>query len=140
MTDNRVRAPGRMQSRISIFPSIQEQVCAPCIPKLGLSEIGSIKLASSPLPGLPTRFDTGHIRKLSSGAGLSSSVPAPPDNHGPKLSGSRITGIRSWIALTNELGSVISIVQDVMVSLLMRSFHSSHKPAKVSTDPFRGMK
>jgi len=100
---------------------------------------GSIKVASSALPTLLTRFDTGHIRKASSGAGLRSST-APSDSHGLKLSGSRITGILSWIALTNLLASVISILQDVSVSLFIRSFHSSHNPANVSTDPFRGVK
>ncbi len=59
------------------------------------SAMGSINVGSSPFPGLLTRFDTGHIRKVSSGADLSSSVPALPDSHGPIFSGSRITGMRS---------------------------------------------
>src|SRR5262245_15236166 len=33
------------------------------------SSTGSIKVASSVFPGLLTRFDTGHIRRASSGAG-----------------------------------------------------------------------
>jgi hypothetical protein len=99
--------------------------------------MGSIRVASSGFPGLLTRFDTGHILSVSSRAGLSSSVvPAFPDNQGPTFSRSRITGIRSWIALTNELASVMSMVQEVIVSLFTRSFHSSHSPANVSTDPF----
>jgi hypothetical protein len=55
----------------------------------GSSTMGSIKTASSGFPGLLTRFDTGHVLKVSSGAGLSSSVPALPDSQGPKFSGSR---------------------------------------------------
>src|SRR5262249_40373907 len=67
-----------------------------CAPE---SVTGSIKVASSGLPGLLTRFDTGHIPKASSGKAGLRSTTAPPDSHGPKFSGSRITGIRSWIAL-----------------------------------------
>src|SRR6266498_371737 len=101
--------------------------------------MGSISVASSGFPGLLTRFDTGHILKESSGAGLSNSVP-PFNSQGPKFSGSRITGIRSWIALANELALVMIIVQEAIVSVFTRSFHSSHSPAKVSTDPLRGVK
>src|ERR1700730_9735531 len=61
----------------------------------GASAMGSIRLASSAFPGLLTRFDTGHIRRVSSGADLRSSVPALPDSHGPICSASRIQGILS---------------------------------------------
>ncbi len=45
--------------------------------------IGSIRLGSSPLPGLLTRRDTGHMRSASSGADFSSSVP--PGIYGRQL-------------------------------------------------------
>src|SRR5713226_3145316 len=79
------------------------------------SVTGSISVGSSPLPGLLTRLDTGHIRRTPSGAGLSNSVPALPDSQGPMLSGSRITGIRSWMVLTNELAVVMIMLQEAMV-------------------------
>jgi hypothetical protein len=47
---------------------------------------------------LPTRFtfrDTGHICSMSSGAGLSNSVPATPVSHGSNCAGVTSTGIRS---------------------------------------------
>ena len=51
--------------------------------------------SSSPPPVLLTRRDTGHMQRRPSPAGLRSSVPAAPFSHGPILSLSSTTGIRS---------------------------------------------
>jgi hypothetical protein len=51
--------------------------------------------SSSPVPVLLTRLDTGHMRRRSSAAGSSSSVPASPFSHGPTSAFSSTTGIRS---------------------------------------------
>lgn len=46
------------------------------------TRIGSIRVGSSfPRPEIFTRFETGHIRRRSLGAGRNTSVPASPESH-----------------------------------------------------------
>jgi hypothetical protein len=60
------------------------------------SSTASIKRASSsPRPDTLTRFDTGHMRKSSFGAGRKSSTPAFPVSQASFLERSSMTGMRS---------------------------------------------
>jgi hypothetical protein len=58
-----------------------------------------------------------------------------------EASSARRTGMRSCTSATNVFGSVIIIVQDLSVSPLSLSRHSSHRPAIVSAgEPSRAVK
>ncbi len=49
------------------------------------SAMGSINVGSSPFPGLLTRFDTGHIRKVSFGGRLEQFCPRAPRQPRPDI-------------------------------------------------------
>ena len=60
------------------------------------SSAASIRLgSSSPRPDTLTRFETGHMRRMSFGAGRKSSAPAFPVSQASFLERSSMTGMRS---------------------------------------------
>ena len=83
---------------------------------------------------LLTRLDAGQRCSTSLAAGLSNAGPASLSQDAKSLE-SRTTGVRSCISATKSFGSVMSIVQDLSVSPVVLSFHSSHSPANVIGSP-----
>src|SRR5215471_4010371 len=88
-----------------------------------------------PRPSCSLAAKLGHIRRRSSAAGFSSSVPAPAFSHRPISALPSTTGMRSWIGRVNSFASVTMIVHEITGSPVSGFFHLSHRPAKPADRP-----